>query len=141
MLPIRPDEPTEKILDTPVEMPVIAYSFAKLPVETPELPPSLKELTPTVPILPAAPPSTAGSTGGGIWFPLIPIIPPIYRHPGQTLVVTPEPNFQWVPAGLFLLLVSLDGLRRASNLSSSLRSRVSFWISTEATSSRSARRR
>jgi hypothetical protein len=94
MLPIRPDEPTEKILDTPVEMPVIAYSFAKLPVETPELPPSLKELTPTVPILPAAPPSTAGNTGGGIWFPLIPIIPPIHRHPGQTLVVTPEPDFQ-----------------------------------------------
>jgi hypothetical protein len=94
MLPIRPDEPTEKILDTPVEMPVIAYSFAKLPVEAPELPPPLKELTPTVPILPAAPPSTAGTTGAGIWFSLVPVIPPIHRHPQQQFVITPEPNFQ-----------------------------------------------
>jgi hypothetical protein len=94
MLPIRPDEPTEKVLDTPVEMPVIAYSFAKLPVEIPELPPPLKELTPTVPILPAVPPSTAGNTGAGMWFSLVPVIPPIHRRPPQQLVITPEPNFQ-----------------------------------------------
>ena len=52
MLPIRPNEPTEKVLDTPVEMPVMAYSFPKLPVETPELPPRSGELTPIVPVLP-----------------------------------------------------------------------------------------
>jgi hypothetical protein len=126
MLPTRPEEPSEKVLDMPVELPVIAYSFPKLPVATPELPPPPEELTPTVPILPAVP-STPGKTGGGIWFPLIPIIPPIHRHPGPTppgvplpppglIVVTPEPNFQWLLAGIFLLLVSLYGLRRRSRI-------------------------
>lgn len=121
MLPTRPNEPTEKILDTPVEMPVIAYSFPKLPVEMPELPPPPGQLTPTVPVLPPASPLTPGKTGGGVWFPLLPIIPPIHRHPGQppslppvpppVVVVTPEPNFQWLLAGMFLLLVVLYGLR------------------------------
>lgn len=127
MLPIRPNEPTEKVLDTPVEMPVMAYSFPKLPVETPELPPSPGELTPIVPVLPPPASLTPGKTGGGFWFPLIPIIPPIHRHPGQpqppsgplppgtppvVVVVTPEPNLQWLLAGLFLILVSIYGVRR-----------------------------
>lgn len=127
MLPIRPNEPTEKVLDTPVEMPVVAYSFPKLPVETPELPPPPGELTPIVPVLPPPTALTPGKTGGGFWFPLIPIIPPIHRHPGQpqppsgplppgtppvVVVVTPEPNLQWLLAGLFLILMSIYGLRR-----------------------------
>ncbi len=78
MLPIRPDEPTEQVLDTPVEIPVIAYSFPKSPVFSPELPLSPEELTPTAPILPPASPAMPG---GGIWFPLVPIIPPIHRRP------------------------------------------------------------
>jgi hypothetical protein len=122
MLPIRQDEPSEKVLDTPAEMPVIAYSFPKLPVEAPELPPPPGELTPSVPIFPPAVPSTPGKTGPGIWFPLIPIIPPIHRHPPTgvpppfpppvVVVITPEPNFQWLVAGLLLALMSCHGLRR-----------------------------
>ncbi len=50
MLPIRPKEPTEKVLDTPAELPVVAYAFPKLPVEALELPPPPEALTPTVPI-------------------------------------------------------------------------------------------
>ena len=76
MLPIRPTEPTEKALDTPVDVPLFAYKFPMLPVETPTLPPPLEELTPTVPILPVV---TPGTPGGGFWFPLIPIIPPIHN--------------------------------------------------------------
>ncbi|MGA2878759.1 MAG: hypothetical protein ABSG13_07395 [Bryobacteraceae bacterium] len=101
-LPIRPNEPTEQILDTPVEMPVVSYSFQRLPVEAPELPPSPESLTPSVPVFPPALPSPPGQTGGGIWFPMVPIIPPIHRYPGLPLgslstapppVVTPELNF------------------------------------------------
>ncbi|MGB6945448.1 MAG: hypothetical protein WBE37_23830 [Bryobacteraceae bacterium] len=94
MQPIRPDEPTEKALDTPAEMPVIAYSFPKPLIESPELPTPPEELTPTVPSLP----------GGGLRLPMVPIIPPIHRYPGHlppgtpvpppAVVVTPEPNFQ-----------------------------------------------
>jgi hypothetical protein len=124
MLPIRPTEPTEKVLDTLVEMPVMAYSFPKLPVETPELPPPPGELTPIVPVLPPPSALTPGETGGGFFFPLIPIIPPIHRHPGSptsgplppgpppvVVVVTPEPKLQWLLAGLFLILASIHGLR------------------------------
>jgi len=73
MLPVRPNEPTEQQLDTPVEIPIISYSFPKLPVEALDLPPPPESLTPSVPIFP--------QTDGGIWFPAIPIIPPIHRHP------------------------------------------------------------
>jgi hypothetical protein len=75
MLPVRPNEPTEQLLDTPVEIPVISYSFPKLPAEALELPPPPESLTPSVPIFP--------QTDGGIWFPLIPVIPPIHKHPGS----------------------------------------------------------
>ncbi len=73
MLPVGPNEPTEQVLDTPLEIPVISYSFPKLPVEALELPPPPESLTPSVPIFP--------QTDGGIGFPLIPIIPPIHRLP------------------------------------------------------------
>jgi hypothetical protein len=78
MLPIRTDEPTEKVLDTPVEIPVIAFSFSKDSGSAPELPLSPEALTPSVPIFPPVPPAMPS---GGIWFPLTPIIPPIQRHP------------------------------------------------------------
>jgi hypothetical protein len=121
MLPIRPNEPTEKVLDTPVEMPVIAYSFPRLPVEVPELPPPPGALTPTVPIFPA--PTTPGKPGGGIWFPIIPIIPPIHRHPpsGPTppgtppippVTVVPEPSYVGVLAAAFLGMLLVYTLRR-----------------------------
>jgi hypothetical protein len=77
-LPIRLDEPTEQVLDTPVEIPVIAHAFPKLSLSAPELPPCPEELTPTAPIVPTASPAMSG---GGIWFPLVPIIPPIHGRP------------------------------------------------------------
>ena len=81
MLPIRADEPTEQVLDTPVEIPVLAYSFPKPPVSAPELPLSPEALTPSVPIFP---PVSPAMPGGSVWFPLTPIIPPIQRHPPRS---------------------------------------------------------
>jgi hypothetical protein len=72
MLPIGPDEPTEQVLDTPVEMPVIAYSIPRRTVAAPELPAAPGSLTPAVPVLPPS------MQGPGIWFPLVPIIPPLH---------------------------------------------------------------
>jgi len=120
MLPIRPNEPTEKVLDAPVDVPVFAYKFPLLPVEAPTLPPPPEELTPSVPILPQVTPI---KPGGGIWFPLFPIIPPIHRHhppPSGPLpppiippvTVVPEPNYGWILAGGFMALVLAHGLRR-----------------------------
>ena len=67
MLPIGANEPTEQVLDTPVEMPVISYSIPRRTVAAPGLP-----LTPAVPVLPPS------MQGAGIWFPLVPIIPPLH---------------------------------------------------------------
>ena len=128
MLPIRPTEPTEKVLDTPVDVPLFAYKFPMLPVETPTLPPPLEELTPTVPILPVV---TPGIPGGGLWFPLIPIIPPIHRrhHPPPSgpippppiiippPVVVPEPKLGWLLAGGFAVMIGAYRLRRRVTLS------------------------
>ena len=125
MLPIRPKEPTEKVLDTPVDVPVFAYKFPLLPVEAPTLPPTLEELTPVVPILPVAP-LTPGAPGGGFWFPIIPIIPPIHRHPGHNPppsgpippviivppVVVPEPRYGVILAAAFLGMVLAYRSRR-----------------------------
>ncbi len=85
-LPMQPtlaDEPTEQVLDTPTELPVISYSFAKVPAQMPNLPPTPDELTPSFPFLPAAnlPPDT-------------PLIPPIRgRAPAPPgIVVTQAPR-------------------------------------------------
>lgn len=86
MSPTRPHEPTEAVLDGPVPMPVTDYSFLLLPVLPRELPAPPEELTPTVPVLPAT--STVGKKGG-IWFPLIPIIPPIHHHPSSSSPAAP----------------------------------------------------
>jgi hypothetical protein len=114
MPPIRPNEPTEQVLDTPLEIPVIAYSFPKIAVQALELPPSPEELTPTVPIFPSS--STPGKPGGGMWFPLIPIIPPIHHHPGSPtlpgappaippVAIVPEPNYIWILGAALLALL------------------------------------
>jgi len=100
MLPIRPTEPTEKTMDVPVEMPVIVYSFPKLPVFAPELPIPPSELTPIVPaIVPVL--TTIGKTGGGIWFPIVPFIPPIHHHPSSPTSPTspPTPGSPGAPGG------------------------------------------
>jgi hypothetical protein len=79
MMPTRPNEPSQKLLDAPVEVPVLAMEFPMLPLEEAHaLPPPPGELTPTVPVLTSFPAKPVG--GGGFWFPLIPIIPPIHRH-------------------------------------------------------------
>jgi len=129
MLPIRPSEPTEAVLDAPVEMPVTVYSFPKLPVLAPELPVPPGELTPIVPTIVPAVVASGGKTGGGIWFPLIPFIPPIHHHPsppgtpgvpgvppGTPLVppvaVVPEPHLSWLLLAGFLAMALASGLRR-----------------------------
>jgi hypothetical protein len=126
MLPIRPHEPSEKALDTPVEMPVTVYSFPRLPVLAPILPVPPGELTPSVPVLTTTSPGK--TTGGGFWFPLLPIIPPIHRHPGLPpgspttpgvplvgpVAVIPEPNFGWVLVAGFLVMALISGWRRGS---------------------------
>jgi hypothetical protein len=134
MMPIRPKEPSEKVLDTPVDIPVFAYKFPLLAMEVPALPPVPEELTPTVPILPVAAPLTPGKPGGGIWFPLIPIIPPIHRHPGQPtppgtptpppivppvvppVAVVPEPRYGFILVAGFFAMVLAYGLRRRSTV-------------------------
>ena len=91
MFPIRPTEPPENVLNEPVDVPVFAYKFPLLPVETPTLPPPLELMTPTVPISPGG----ASAGGGGFWFPIIPFIPPIHHHPGSPPVTStsvPPPN-------------------------------------------------
>ena len=126
MLPVRAKEPTEKVMDTPTEFPVITYEFPKLPVTEPQLPPPPEELTPTVPVFQPTPPSTPGKPGGGFWFPIIPIIPPIHRHPGHPPVppppiigpppvaVVPEPHYGWFLLAGFLALLLADRVRRYS---------------------------
>jgi len=141
MLPIRPHEPTEKALDAPVEMPVTVYSFPRLPVMEPALPMPPGELTPIVPTLPLAIASTVGKTaGGGFWFPLIPIIPPIHHHPSSPpppstptsplppggppvvppgsppvvppVAIVPEPHYGWLLVAGFFAMALAHFLRR-----------------------------
>jgi hypothetical protein len=126
MSPIRPNEPSEKVLNAPVDVPVFAYKFPLLPVEAPMLPPPPEELTPTVPILAAVTPIKPG----GFWFPIIPIIPPIHHHPGSPpttttspsspgtpipppppVAVVPEPNYAWLLLAGFLALILGHGVR------------------------------
>jgi hypothetical protein len=127
MAPIRPHEPTEALLDLPVEMPVTVYTFPMLPVSPLVLPIPPGELTPTVPVIPSSVTPPAGSKPGGIWFPLIPIIPPIHRHPGNgpssptspgtpqvppPVAIVPEPHYSWLLALGFLAIVVVIRRRR-----------------------------
>ncbi len=131
MLPTRPIEPAEKVLDTPVELPETVYSFPKLPVTAPELPMPPGELTPVAPPIAPTVVPTGGKPGRGIWFPLIPIIPPIHHHPSQPgsptspsgpgvplvppVTVIPEPHYSWVLAiGIFAMVLAYRARRRKS---------------------------
>lgn len=83
MMPTREDEPDERVLDTPIQLPVIAYSFARFPIDPPHLPPRIEDLTPSFPFFPAAvQPAQA------------PLIPPIRSHfppaPAVQLVHDPQ---------------------------------------------------
>jgi hypothetical protein len=127
MLPVRPHEPTELALDAPVEMPVTVYSFPKLPVVTPELPPPPSDLTPTVPVIPTSVAPPTAKPPRHIWFPLIPIIPPIHHHtwrqptgpPGPPVplvpppvAIVPEPRYQWALAlGFLAMLLFFNRMR------------------------------
>ena len=134
MTPIRPKEPSEKVMNAPVDVPVFAYKFPLLPVEEPMIPAPPGELTPTVPVLP-----TTGltPTKGGFWFPILPIIPPIHRHhpqpappgvvvppspPSPPVAVVPEPGYFWLLLAGFLTILAARGIRtraitRVPNLS------------------------
>jgi len=127
MSPTRPNEPTEKAFDVPVEMPVTVYNFPKLPVMAAAIPIPPGELTPTVPVLPAVVPQTVGRRpGGGFWFPIIPIIPPIHRHPGHSpsgpvvpppipppVAVVPEPRYDALLLAGFLAILVVFRIRRS----------------------------
>jgi hypothetical protein len=99
MMPTRPQEPSQKIMDTPVDAPLLAMEFPLLPLEEAHaLPPPPEELTPSVPIFSNQP----IKPGGGGFFPLVPIIPPIHRHhPSQPPVGTlvPPPGGGSPPGG------------------------------------------
>jgi hypothetical protein len=123
MQPIRPHEPSEKVLDMPTEMPMTVYSFPRLPLLAPELPVPPGELTPTVPVLPVVLAPPVGKAPGGVWFPLIPIIPPIHRHPGSPpsgpvtppvippVAVIPEPRYGWLLLAGFASVIVIRRLR------------------------------
>jgi len=106
MMPTRPHEPTEVIMDTSVEVPVIAFSLPRAPLETPVLPAPGG----------AATKSSGLAPGHGHWFfPIIPIIPPLHKHhghpppvppPGPPSVV-PEPRYSWVVPGALLMVIFL----------------------------------
>ena len=140
MMPTRTHEPSEKVLDTPTNWPLVAMEVR--PFALPDalaLPPPPEELTPTVPNVPGAAAFNPGHGGGG-WFPIIPIIPPIHRHhpqppgtptsPGQPgnpgnpdnptpppppVIATPEPAYTWVLLGGLSLLAAIHSRRSRRN--------------------------
>ena len=140
MMPIRRNEPSETLLDTPVEVPLIALAFPNLPVATaPTLAPPVKQAAAVV---------APGAGGGGAprhpvfgFFPILPIIPPIIHrhHPSPTsgtsstppqppsgpvsppgppsgpvppVAVVAEPSYRGILLGGFLALVISVWLRR-----------------------------
>jgi hypothetical protein len=130
MLPTRPREPSEQTFDTSVDVPLLAVSFTKVPLEeAPRLPPPPGESTL---LLPSELQPTHTKTGGG--FPVIPIIPPVHRRrpnppsvpppltmvPPATgpdmpvLVVTPEPQYRWLTFGVLCVVVVAGRRRRQS---------------------------
>lgn len=130
MAPVRPIEPTEKLMDTPQEIPTTAYRFEQLPLLAPVIPIPPGELTPSVPVLPAGVTPVLGAPHRGGWFfPLIPIIPPIHRHHGPggsspILVppplpppaVVPEPRYYGLLGAAMLGMLAAARLRRKSRL-------------------------
>jgi len=114
MAPVRPHEPEEKVLETWVEVPVLAFSFPPLPLETPVLPPPAQRA------LPAARPSP--QVHHGRFIPILPFIPPIWGHshrqptpvlaPPPPVTVIPEPSYTPLVATGLLLLVFSRWLRK-----------------------------
>ena len=120
MTPIRPHEPTEKIMDTAIEVPTIAMTFPGLQLGAgPVLPPP-----PDVPVLSSGRSGAGLRGGGGKFFPIVPIIPPIHRHKPDVplspvifppppvitppVAVVPEPSYRWALAVL-LLAIAISG--------------------------------
>lgn len=111
MMPTRPHEPAEVVMDTSIEIPAIALTFPRLPLEeTPVLPAPGGVTT-------ASGGSAPGHGGGGKFFPIIPIIPPLHKHhpnppnivppPTPPVSVVPEPRYGWIVPGTLLMLVLL----------------------------------
>jgi hypothetical protein len=129
MSPVRPQEPTEKAMDLPTEMPVTAYEFPKVPLYAPELPIPIGELTPIAPPIAAAAGPGAGKNGG-FWFPIIPFIPPIHRHPksptSPTTPVTPPPPVAVVPEPRYVgfMLAALLAMLFAKRLRHASQSKI-----------------
>jgi hypothetical protein len=95
MMPIRPHEPTEKTLDSPTEVPLIAMQMMPMALPDPfTLPPTARELSPAIPDLPVV--ETAHRPVRW-WLPILPIlpilpfIPPIHHHPNPPAAVVPVP--------------------------------------------------
>lgn len=134
MSPVRSNEPTERALDLPTEMPVIAYEFPKVPFYAPTLPIPPEELTPIAPPLTSGLGPGVGKPGGGFWFPILPFIPPIHRHPSSPtsptspgtpgtpgtptppappVAVVPEPGYGVLVLGGFLAMLLARRVRKA----------------------------
>jgi len=134
MVPTRPNGPSEKAFDSPVEVRLVALT------SPPPLPPlsegampliPLKALTPSVPVLPVSSigsGAAAGAAGGGFLIPpIFPIIPPIQKHsprhpspessetqsesPPAITAIAPEPDYRWVLAGALICLAVAGQIR------------------------------
>ena len=131
MMPTRRTEPSEEIMNSPIEVPLIALAFPSRPLDLPlepppALPPPLGDLTPVAPILAptgaiapghgggggGSPGAGGGGGGGGFPFiPIIPIIPPIHRHHSPTSTtptgpILPPPPPAVVPEPSYRWLVA-----------------------------------
>jgi hypothetical protein len=130
MAPIRPHEPEEKVMETWVEIPVLAFSFPALP-----LPGEPVLSAPAKPTMAAAPRPQKGTTRR--FFPIIPIIPPIFGHPRHSpppdtppfpppptpppTTVVPEPSYTAMLAVvLFVLPLARWVLRRRYSRNNSI---------------------
>ncbi len=113
MMPIRPREPTEAIMDTSIEVPVIAFSFPHMPLEPSPVAPPEAEMA-----IAKAGGSTARAAGGGRFIPIIPFIPPLHRHkttppPPPPVTVIPEPQWDFaIPGALVVILVGARSWQR-----------------------------
>ena len=106
MLPVRPHEPTEAVLEMSVEVPVIAFAVPSPPLEpAPALPPQF----PATRAVGGA--GSASSHGGWGFIPIVPIIPYFWHseHPAPPPpvppTVVPEPRYGWLAPGAVLMLV------------------------------------
>jgi hypothetical protein len=124
MMPIRPHEPAEAVLDMSVEVPVIAFAVPNPPLEpAPALPPPPAPAARTVGGAGAAP-----SHGGWGFIPIIPIIPyfghsnhPAPPPPVIPPTVVPEPRYGWLVPGIMMMLVIVGRSWKRGRSADSLR--------------------